>query len=223
MRSILQTSQISVLLTKGTMTLLARVPPSSDFACWHYVIEKEQYKPLVEVAVDDSHRENVKVVVDLGANVGYATQYFLEAFPDAHIYAVEPDAENLAVFILNLGNEDRVSVTRGAVWSESTALDLMTNFRDGKEWAYQTVESEDGEVEGHTLDEICPGEIDVLKMDIEGSEFEVFKNPEFLKRVKVLGIEIHHECGDAEIIYSALRKYGFSFCQIGEVTVCVRR
>lgn len=68
---------------------------------------------------------------------------------------------------------------------------------------------------------MCPDQIDLLKMDIEGTEFEVFKNPEFLKRTKVLGIEIHRECGDADMIYDVLRKYNFSFYQSGEVTVCV--
>ena len=41
--------------------------------------------------------ENVSLVLDLGANVGYSSAYFLSCFPEARVVAVEPDEQNMAI------------------------------------------------------------------------------------------------------------------------------
>ncbi len=51
------------------------------------------------------------------------------------------------------------------------------------------------EVQGLTLTELCSihglTSIDLLKVDIEGAEEEMFVNPEFLNRVRYIMIELH--------------------------------
>jgi len=176
------------------------------------VIKHEQYKPLCEVAGD------AKNILDLGANVGYASYYFAKRFPESRIVAVEPVRANMDLALLNtLGLN--VSLLLGAAWSHNGLLDLDTAYKDKKEWAIRTVEG-DGDIQGFIMDElICGEEIDILKMDIEGAEFEVFKDTSFLDRVRTLGIEIHEDLGDPELIYSALRNHGFCFTKHGEVVV----
>ncbi len=198
------------------MSLLARVPPSSDFACWHQVIGEEQYKPLVELSDEP---KDVKTILDLGANVGYASYYFSKSFPDAQIYALEPSGDNIMIMCLNLDPGGNVSIREGGIWSSNAMLSMMSGFRDGKEWSHQLVEDEGGDIQGFTVDDMCSEEIDILKIDVEGAEFEMFKKPDFLKRTKVLGVEIHHECGDADMIHDTLRKYGFTFYNHGEILV----
>jgi hypothetical protein len=43
-----------------------------------------------------------RVIVDLGANVGYSSVFFLNAFPDAFVLAVEPDPQNANICARNL-------------------------------------------------------------------------------------------------------------------------
>ena len=199
------------------MTLLARVPPSSDFDNYRQIFEEETYSPLVTASRDG----DVTRIVDLGANVGYASAYFAEKFPRAKIVAVEPDKDNLRMLHLNVGFGGHVDIRKGAVWSKSVQLSVTNNFRDCKDWAKQVVEDYKGDVKGYTINELCPEPIDILKIDIEGAEFELFKEPSFLERTKVVGIEIHSDCGNPEIIYSALRQYGFAFFQKGETTIAI--
>jgi hypothetical protein len=76
-----------------------------------------------------------RVIVDLGANVGYSSVFFLNAFPDAFVLAVEPDPQNANICTRNLAPYgDRARVLQAAIWSHSTLLALSRGvFRDGKE------------------------------------------------------------------------------------------
>jgi len=62
-------------------------------------------------------------------------------------------------------------------------------------------------------------------MDIEGSEKEVFTNPNsdvsFLAITKCIAIEIHDEFDCREAIYEILTKYGFLLFNSGELTIGV--
>jgi hypothetical protein len=51
--------------------------------------------------------------------------------------------------------------------------------------------------------------IDFLKLDIEGSEYELFRDAAWLKSVKRLSMEVHCQFGSPDTIVSALRAHGF--------------
>lgn len=53
--------------------------------------------------------------------------------------------------------------------------------------------------------------VDLLKIDIEGSEFDLFRSPEWLKRVSALCMEVHPEYGNPQEIITALKSHGFTF------------
>jgi hypothetical protein len=60
--------------------------------------------------------DDARVIVDLGANVGYAAVYFGLKYPQAKILAVEPDEENclaLAANVSRLG--PRVAIEHAAI------------------------------------------------------------------------------------------------------------
>lgn len=51
--------------------------------------------------------------------------------------------------------------------------------------------------------------IDLMKMDIEGSEFSLFKSPDWLRRVGAITMEVHPTCGDPTEIVKCLEGFGF--------------
>jgi hypothetical protein len=53
--------------------------------------------------------------------------------------------------------------------------------------------------------------VDLVKMDIEGSEYDVFRSPEWLDRVNALCMEVHPACGDPQEILTALESHAFDF------------
>jgi FkbM family methyltransferase len=170
-----------------------------------------------------------RTIVDLGANVGYASIVFLNAFPDAHLLAVEPDSKNAALCARNLapyGN--RARLVEAAVWSRSCDLKLVRGaFRDGKEWATQVRPVQPGEVadvkalDMPTLLQMCPRPlVDILKIDIEGAESTLFGEDaeSWLKCVRNFCVEIH-STEAASIIERALRGFEFEILQSGEYRV----
>jgi len=169
------------------------------------------------------------IIVDLGANVGYASVFFLNAFPDAFVLAVETDPLNAEICAQNLAPYgDRTRVIQAAIWSHVTRLTLSRgSFRDGKEWATQvgpTRPDENSDVEAVDMPSIlrmCPQPtIDILKIDIEGSETTLFggsaKN--WQTHVRNFCVEIHSAEALANI-EEVLRSFDFEYMQCGEYNV----
>ena len=182
-----------------------------------------EYEPLDDL-------DNVRLIVDCGANVGYASAYFLTRFPQAQAIAVEPDDRNFEMLRDNMqpyGN--RVSLRHAGIWSHTAGLVICRNeYRDGAEWATQVRECRDGETAdvqatniGTLLAESGCDAIDLLKIDIERSELVVFaRNYEsWLGRVRNLVIELHdEEC--RRVFFEALSPYVYDLCESGELTIC---
>jgi FkbM family methyltransferase len=166
------------------------------------------------------------LIVDCGANVGYASVSLLERYPDARVIAIEPDAGNAAMARRNLAAYgDRASLIEAAVWSRSTPLRIRRGaFGDGREWSYQVEECPPGEipdVEGIDLGAVFASRpVELLKIDIERGEIELFSGPcPWLTMVRNIVIELHdEEC--SEVFHRALTAYSYEEFAVGELTFC---
>lgn len=147
-------------------------------------------------------RDDVRTVLDLGANVGLSVRLWQEWFPGAKIVGVEPDAENLRVAAMNAGEaapDGRVSLLQACAVGRGRMVGLD---RRGGEWGFAMSEGAGGEqIEGLTVPEILSRAgigpevaIDLLKCDIEGAEAELFEHAAgWLGRVRALIVELHGE------------------------------
>ena len=155
--------------------VVARLRGSSDMNVFSQIFAWEEYACLRSVS-------SPRWILDLGANAGYSSAYFLSCFPTAKVIAVEPDPDNCDLCRRNLAPYGkRARVVPGAAWSTRARLVLSRGtFGDGREWATQVFFSADREglVEGYdipSLLEMTGGEpIDILKVDVERSELEIF-------------------------------------------------
>jgi FkbM family methyltransferase len=202
----------------------ARLRGSSDMDVFNQIFVEDEYACVRRLV-------SPRVIFDLGANVGYSSAYFLSAFPDASLLAVEPDPSNFALCRSNLepyGNRARVLC--GAVWSHPGQLALSRGtFGDGREWASQVVEPSETSgvpaVQGWDV----PGllrlveaeSIDLLKVDIEGSEVNVFgpESSSWLPKVRNICIELHGPRCD-EAFFRALESFDYEQSRSGELTIC---
>ena len=69
-------------------------------------------------------------------------------------------------------------------------------------------------------------EIDFLKIDIEGGELSLFSDKEidfWLKKIKVIAVEIHEEFKCKKMIEATLKRLEFKIIYVGELTVGINR
>jgi FkbM family methyltransferase len=196
---------------------------SSDREVLGQIFIEEEYAP-VELS-------RPKMILDLGANVGYSSAYFLSKYPTARVLAVEPDPGNYDICCRNLEPfGQRAKVIHGAAWPECAKLVLdRGTWRDGREWTTQvkpaTQTTTSTYVNGYDMPALLglcqAAEIDLLKIDIEKSELELFsRNTDgWLPRVRNLCVELHgRDC--EEVFFRALAGYSYDLSRSGELTVC---
>ncbi|MGN6802740.1 MAG: FkbM family methyltransferase, partial [Ginsengibacter sp.] len=144
-------------------------------------------------------------IIDCGANIGLSAVFFAIKYPKAKIIALEPDSENFKVLQSNTSSFPNVICLHKAVWSKNVLMEII-DMGTGN-WGFQTVEATKtsaNAVEATTIDDMMATYrfncIDILKIDIEGAEKELFrKNYEnWLYKTKLITIELH-DFLDAEI------------------------
>ena len=197
---------------------------SSDINVISQVFIHDEYRPLVVI-------RNARWIMDCGANAGYSTVYLLNAFPNAHVAAIEPDERNFKMLELNTRRyKDRINLIRKAVWSDETSLKIVRDRESkGAEWATVVRECHEGEksdIQGDTIDSIVESlginSVDIMKIDIEGAEKEIFRiQNDWMKSVCGIAIELHDEEA-ARIFRKAISQQAFRITQSHELTIAVK-
>lgn len=146
------------------------------------------------------------VIVDLGANVGNFTVLALASNSTARAIAVEANKDFKLPFDETMqrnGVADRVQLCRAFVGSEcAVQRDVANDPR------YESVEWLD---EATFLARYEIAAIDLLKIDIEGSEFAFLHPSSRLFDVsRQVAVEVHGFAGDAEDFLAHLQAKGFS-------------
>lgn len=132
-------------------------------------------------------------VVDLGANRGMFTM--LAATFGARVLSVEAQKQFQPVIEHNarINGFDQVTVETVFVGAGGSLGESTHDNVDLKE----------------LLDSRGFDRVDLLKMDIEGSEFGLFAHPDWLPRVRRICMEVHRGHGALKSIRSCLETHGF--------------
>ncbi len=170
-----------------------------------------------------------RVIIDCGANIGLTTIYLKNLYPNATIICIEPELENYEILLKNTEHYKDIICYNAGVWSRSTSL--MIEDAGLGSWGFTVKEVDHevpGSIKGISLRDIIKENnietIDVLKIDIEGSEKEVFEanSDEWLSRTQVLAVELHDrmKAGASKAVFKALVQYDFSLTFRGETAFC---
>jgi FkbM family methyltransferase len=146
---------------------------SCNVLTYYDVVVTEQYG---KVRVED-----VRTIVDCGANVGLASAYLLWKYPEARVIAIEPDPVNHALCVRNLEQfGPRATILRAAVCGYPHAVTLGSPALGT--WASTVIPAAPGQessaIEGIDIPSLMTRfslpAIELLKIDIEGGEAELF-------------------------------------------------
>lgn len=170
-------------------------------------------------------------IVDAGTNIGLFILYFKGQNPSANIIGIEPDKDNFLRAKQNIEANHLTSVAlhHAALWPTKEKLELVNDFRDRSEWSFRVEENKEGTITSVTPTEMVlsfDGEIDIFKIDIEGGEAKLFDettDSSWLRKVKVIAIEIHDEFTVRASILNLLATYNFDVTHCGELTIGVNR
>jgi FkbM family methyltransferase len=158
------------------------------------------------------------VILDCGANIGYTLLHYKRQFPNARITAFEPDPQFVPILRRNLARNggDDVELVEAAAWTRDGRARWAMEAKDGSRLAAD----DDGaarvtEVATIDLARYLDRDIDLLKMDIEGAEFEVLPHiAPHLARVRNIIVECHlAQQGDYDAfarVLTTLSAAGFS-------------
>ena len=164
---------------------------------------------VVKELVSDTYRLNEigfapgDVVLDLGGHVGIVSIYLAKKYPFLKIYAYEPSPDNYRHFLENLAANDisNVEVCNQAVTADGRTLNMIAYYEcnsggaTGQLREMKLPHRVNFEVQSTTLDTIFRerglDSCKLLKIDVEGSEYEILMNARCLNRVEFLAGEFH--------------------------------
>jgi len=208
-----------------------RKRPASDLSVFCQVFEEAEYKTVLNSFTSSFKSEPINII-DAGSNVGLTSLYFHEALKTTNIIAIEPDDNNFDVLKYNIDkNKVNATLLKAGLWSNTTYLKIVNDFRDKKEWATRVEETENEGLRAVTINSLLTDYkwdvIDILKIDIEGAEKETFTsskaNVSFLSKTKCIAIEIHDEFNCREEINAILKQYHFKCFNSGELTIGINQ
>lgn len=192
---------------------------TSDVYVYSEIIESLEYNFIAS--------QEPKVIIDAGGNIGLTAIYFARKYPSAKIISIEPEENNFKLLKENTKNYDNIIPLQLALWYKVGEIILLDTGLDN--WGFMTEDSANYHkintpmiqkkhtvktitIEG-LLNDYNIDMIDILKLDIEGAEKEIFENHDlWIDRVRSIIVELHEKMKPG--CYSAFKKIIKNFDQV---------
>lgn len=203
---------------------------SSDIQVFAQVFDKKEYEALVKKILTSAKDPDIRFIIDAGANVGFTSLYLQQFFPEAFYLVIEPDEKNFEQLQKNfkLNKLENAEMYLSGLWSSDGWLKINKDAFGGKEWGYYVTASDSPtNLKGISLPTLLSKTdfpfIDILKIDIEGGEKELFRKEEIitpiLQKTRFIAIEIHDHVADRQHILAILKKNNFRWFDHEELTI----
>jgi FkbM family methyltransferase len=202
-----------------------KVPPrirvAKEKVPLHYLDEAGVSSDFIECFIYNvyglgNELRQVRTIIDIGANVGFFSLAARDYYPEAIIHAYEP---NPRIQGLLRANTERLNIETYPEAVGGVAGRVALNDESVSNMA-RTCPSEDGEgsITQISLDfaiKRIGGEVDLLKMDCEGAEWEMFKFARCWGFIKNVRMEYHLYNGESvEQVSASLSDLGFRIVRL---------
>jgi FkbM family methyltransferase len=165
--------------------------------------------------------EDIDLIAVIGAYHGYEIDTMLALYPNALIFAVEALPKNFDVLRKRFEGVDRVicfnyactDFKGSALFHELNAPGNGSLLKPSDKSVYKLHEVEEIQVEATTLDSLIGNmDVDLLWMDVQGSELDVLKGYKWREKARSMFLEIAmsgypHESYEGNCHYEDLEKF----------------
>lgn len=165
-------------------------------------VAKECFGGELDSAIAAAKPAQYGLIVDAGGYIGTAAIMLAQAFPTARVVTLEPSRENFAILQQNIVGFPNIIAVNKALGTVTGTTSLV-NCRTG-EWGYSTVQNPahcrsplplhdvDVTTLPELLEEYQAEGIDLLKLDIEGAEYELLnQSAQWIDKTRVVIAELH--------------------------------
>jgi FkbM family methyltransferase len=219
-RALLKGKVIEIKIPKIKYSFFLR-NGTSDISVFNQIFYHGEY--------ENDYRATPKTIIDCGANIGLSAIFFTNKFPNAKIIAVEPEKSNYKMLIRNTKDYSNIKCLNYGIWSKS--CNLLIENKHAANWGFTTKEvnyENENVIKSLSLIDIFSNnninEVDILKIDIESAEKEVFEviSKDFLKKVKIIIIELHDrmKMNCSKTFFNAIADFDYVLEFKGEYVVC---
>ena len=170
----------------------------------HYKI-KEKFSFFIRRNFKDAFKDQKQllnklddiIIFDVGSHTGNTVNRYRSVFPNSQIFAFEPTESSYKKLINQFDNDKKINVS---LLGLSNKVDKMTfylsesdnlnSFKEPNERAWGFEKEEITHVNTNTIDNFCDihniKHIDILKLDVQGSELDILKGSQlFLSESKI--------------------------------------
>lgn len=213
----LGTASRSVRFSVAGRHLQALVPADSVFFSIKDILFNREYEFFPQFELTHPRQ----IVVDVGAHAGLYT--IIASLSASKVLALEPDNDIFRILSTNITRNSltNVNIIESALWTKdgfakfhrrgNSQLGSVRTRRNSEPILVQANSLP------HLLSDALQGvqgrKIDLLKLDIEGTEFDVIpsSDQETLGKIAKMVVEVHTEHGKIEALTSKLKQCGFSY------------
>lgn len=142
------------------------------------------------------------VIFDCGANIGVATLFFKSLYPAAKLECFEPDPRSFDLLEHNVATNNLQDVTlhKVALWDEDTDVQFFTDSANPGSLLMSTnahrLSGSPISVPARRLSSFITGDVDFLKLDVEGAELRVLQELAHSGKIgciRQMVVEYHHK------------------------------
>jgi len=201
-----QVSVLTVVAVIGVKQRLARNRPLTlHLAIGDFVVDElADLMAISEVLVGGEYAVDglaPATIVDVGSHIGASVVFFRDRYPDAEIIAVEPDPLSFAKLRTNTARLSKVELRNHAVADRNGEAPFHVASHG---WSSSLLEPPGARcsttIQVRTLDDVVgPRSVGLLKLDIEGAEYEVLRAFRGLGRVQAIAVEYHARASSASL------------------------
>lgn len=203
---------ISQLRLPNIKSIIYLRPNTSDREVFDQIFLSREYELAIPFVP--------KMIIDGGANIGLTSVFLANKYKGATILAIEPERSNFRALVQNASPYENIIPIRAALWHEKTQLQIR-DVGTG-EWGFvvgskgnRNLEPTETITIQEVLEQFELSTIDLLKIDIEGAEKELFSSnyETWLPKVRCIVIELHDNLkpGTSKSVFRTLDRYHFSF------------